>query len=108
MTRTSKKKAVPVGKDLYILPQTQEQQKYAEATILVRELVEELSGRNFESFTLSELMKVRPITLELTQVLADKGINAQNWKEHKEFLDEIARTIMEKLRAIDMLRVDLI
>lgn len=107
MARKSKK-AIQIDKGLVIVASTEEQKKYASAIPLVREMVEVLAGRNFENFDVSEIIKLRPIILELTKVLADKGVNPLNWGDHKEFLEDLHKPVMEKLRAIDMLRVDLI
>ena len=107
MTKKAKIRVIPIDKENAVIATTNEAADYAEATKVVKEIIEDLTGRNLETLTFNEMMKVRPVTLELTKVLADNKINLNNWDNHKEFLESTIKFVAEKLRSIHMLRVDL-
>lgn len=106
MKRKSKAKVVSLNKELVGIGFTEEQGDYLEAVKLVNETIEELIGRNMEGLTFSEMMKVRPITLDFTKKLAEKKITTKNFEEHEKELEALVLEVREKLRKIDMLRTD--
>lgn len=106
MKRKSKAKVVSLDKELVGIGFTEEQGDYLEAVKLVNETIEELIGRNMEGLTFSEMMKVRPITLDFTKKLAEKKITTKNFEEHEKELKALVLEVREKLRKIDMLRTD--
>ena len=106
MKKKSKTKVVSLNKGLVGVGFTEEQGDYLEAVRLAKETIEELIGRNMEGLTFSEMMKLRPITLEFTKKLAEKKINVKNFEEYEKELEALVLEIREKLRVIDMLRTD--
>ena len=106
MKKKNKTKVIPLNKELVGIGFTEEQGNYLEAIKLGKETIEELIGRNMEGLTFSEMMKLRPITLEFTKKLAEKKITAENFENRKEELEALVLEVREKLRAVDMLRTD--
>ena len=107
MTKKAKIRVIPIDKGRVAIATTDEAADYAEAVKVVKEIVEDLSGRNLETMTFSEMMELRPITLDLTKVLAENKVSLSNWDNHKDFLEGMIQSVMGKLRSIHMLRIDL-
>lgn len=107
MTKKAKIRVIPIGNEKAVIATTDEAADYAEAVKVVKEIVEDLSGRNLETMTFSEMLKLRPITLDLTKTLAENKVSLNNWDNHKDFLEGMIQSVMEKLRSIHMLRIDL-
>lgn len=101
-------KAVPIGDNLVGVGFTEEQGDYLEAIAMAREMIEELTGRNMESFSMSEIIRLRPVSLTLTKMLADSKIGLKNYKDKDSELQTMTLVVMDRLREIDMLRVDLV
>lgn len=106
MKRKSKVTAVEIGKENVAIGFTEDQGNYLKAIQVAQKIVEELTNRNMESFSLSETFKIRPITLALTTALAEKMISLENLKKHEDEVKLLIKDISIKLKEIDMLSED--
>ena len=90
---------VDIGGGLAVIASDSKSKEYAEALPLVREIIEVVTNRNMESFDVEEILKVRPITLTLIQMISERKINLENWqeKENKRILGELQKIALLKL-----------
>ena len=100
MPKKKESSEVNVGNGLKVIAYDEKSKEYAEAIPLVREMIEVATNRNMESFSLHETLKIRPITLTLTKMVAERKINLGNWQEesNKGVLDELLEIVVLKLK----------
>lgn len=91
---------IDIGRGLTVVAFDEKSKEYAEALPLVREMVEVVANRNMESFDVDEILKIRPITLTLAQMIAERKINLENWQEteNKRVLMELQKIVLLRLK----------